>query len=263
MKIYLNGIATWEVPKYTYSDPHMGVRSISLTLEHPSNCLDESIDVPDFKDATVEYNGESFYISSAKPTGEKSTGSLNYKYTLVFKGAEDRLHSLIIRDLAEVSVNTFVSQGASFSISADLKVFSKLIENNLKYYIGDEWSVILNEDPLIESTESRIDVKSITAFELLQKAYELYNVRWKISGTTITIGYTPDEALHVFDYGKDGGLAKISRTVSDVGVYNRVIGSGGTRNIPMNYFTDRYSNFPADPNPVSDVANIKDRKSVV
>ena len=61
----------------------------------------------------------------------------------------------------------------------------------------------------------------------------------------------------VFDYGAEGGLVKITRTAPDMSIVNRLSGMGGTRNVPMNYFTSRYSNFPPDPNPINDTVYIR------
>ena len=48
---------------------------------------------------------------------------------------------------------------------------------------------------------------------------------------------------HVFDYGKEGGLVKITRTGQDASIVNRLTGGGGTRNLPQNYFTNRIYRF--------------------
>jgi len=58
---------------------------------------------------------------------------------------------------------------------------------------------------------------------------------------------TPDVIQHVFDYGYDGGLVKITRTAQSEPTINRLVGVGGSRNVPINYFTNRYSGFPVDP----------------
>ena len=74
--------------------------------------------LPNFNGAYVEYNGETYSISSSKPTAEKSNTSLDYIYTLIFKGEEDELTRRKVRDLALVSVDNYVSQGTIFSIYA-------------------------------------------------------------------------------------------------------------------------------------------------
>ena len=253
MKIYIGNKMVWDVPKYTFNDPHMGVRSISIEVEHPAHCLDSAIDVPDFKDAYVSYKGESYYISSAKPTGEKSNSNINYKYSLLFKGAEYELGFRKIRNLALTGIDTFISQGTRFSIYANLETYVQLIQTNLDYYYKESWIVNFTG----EAPEVRLDIDNMSVLELLQKSYEFYGVRWRVSGNQINIGYEPETVPYVFDYGVEGGLAKISRTAPTDGVYNRVIGSGGSRNLPVNYFSNRHPNFPLDPNPISGDVNIK------
>ena len=59
MNIYINNIAKWKVSRYDYLDPQMGLRSISLTINHPSNWIDgDAVEVADFTDAYVMYKGE-------------------------------------------------------------------------------------------------------------------------------------------------------------------------------------------------------------
>ena len=55
----------------------------------------------------------------------------------------------------------------------------------------------------------------------------------KVEGKTITIGYEPEQIEHIFDYGKEGGLVKITRTGQDASIVNRLTGGGGTRNLNL------------------------------
>lgn len=253
--IQKSGSNVWKVNDYTFNHPHMGIRRINLTIKHPSMYVDGNApDIADFADCYVVYDGECYGIASIKPTGSKDNTTLDYTYELTFKGTEEELTRRKVRDLALVGVDSFVSQGTSFSIYTNLSQFQQLLQNNLTYYFGDEWTVNLSAT----STDSvRIDVSNTTLFELLSKTYEYFGLRWKVEGKTITIGYEPEQIDHVFDYGKDGGLVKITRTGQDASIVNRLTGGGGTRNLPQNYFTDRYSDFAPDPNVVSDTVNIK------
>jgi len=132
IKVKINGVVKWQVNKYTVVDPQMGIRSISLTVTHPS----DNATVPSFVGAYVEYEGERYDIVNSKPTAEKGIDSINYKYNLVFYGQEAELQRRKIRNLATVGVDTFISQGTSFSLYADINQFKQLLENNLKYYFG-------------------------------------------------------------------------------------------------------------------------------
>ena len=256
IEVKIEGITKWQVNEYTFTDPQMGIRSISMTVKHPSMWAggDAVPEVADFNGAYVEYDGETYSISSSKPTAEKSNTSLDYIYTLIFKGEEDELTRRKVRNLALVSVDNYVSQGTIFSISATISQFAKLIENNLTHYFGDKWSVNLSA---LDSDTVQVDVNNISLWDLLVKTYEYYGVRWNIRGNVINIGVEPEYIEHVFDYGAEGGLVKITRTAPDMSIVNRLSGMGGTRNVPMNYFTSRYSNFPPDPNPINDTVYIR------
>ena len=256
IKVKINGVVKWQVNEYTVVDPQMGIRSISMTVKHPSMWAggDDVPEVADFNGAYVEYDGETYNISSSKPTAEKSNTSLDYIYTLIFKGEEDELTRRKVRNLALVSVDNYVSQGTIFSISATISQFANLIENNLTHYFGDKWSVNLSA---LDSDTVQIDVNNMFLWDLLVKTYEYYGVRWNIRGNVINIGVEPEYIEHVFDYGAEGGLVKITRTAPDMSIVNRLSGMGGTRNVPMNYFTSRYSNFPPDPNPINDTVYIR------
>lgn len=256
IEVKIDGITKWQVSEYTFTDPQMGIRSISMTVKHPSMWTggDAVPEVANFSDAYVEYNGETYNISSSKPTAEKSNTSLDYIYTLIFKGEEDELTRRKVRDLALVSVDNYVSQGTIFSISATISQFASLIENNLTHYFEDKWSINLSAP---DSDTVQVDVNNMFLWDLLVKTYEYYGVRWNIRGNVINIGVEPEYIDHVFDYGADGGLVKITRTAPDMSIVNRLSGMGGRRNVPMNYFTSRYSNFTPDPNPINDTVYIR------
>ena len=72
IEIKINGVVKWQVSEYTFTDPQMGVRNISMTVKHPSMWVDGTApDVADFTGAYVEYDGEGYNITSSKPTTEK------------------------------------------------------------------------------------------------------------------------------------------------------------------------------------------------
>jgi len=249
IEVKIGGVSKWKVNEYTFTDPQMGIRSISMSVAHPSSWVDGvAPEVADFTGAYVEYEGEQFYLSSSKPSAEKNTSTIDYTYTLIFKGSEDELTRRKVRDLAEAGVDNYVSQGTVFSIYANINQFVQLLQNNLNYYYENAWTINLagtSQDSV------RIDINNVFLLDLLQKTYEYFGLRFKVSGHTITIGYEPEEIYHVFDYGGDGGLVNITRTAPDASIVNRISGTGGSRNVPVNYFSDTYSKFDPDPNPIA------------
>ncbi len=197
IEVKINGVTKWQVNEYTFNDPQMGIRSINMTVKHPSMWVDGvAPDTADFTGAYVDYEGEKYSISSSKPTAEKSNTSLDYIYTLIFKGEEDELTRRKVRNLALVSFDNYVSQGTTFSIYADINQFKQLLENNLKHYFGSKWSINLS---VLSSDSVRIDVSNVTLWDLLSKTYEYFGVRFNIRGNTINIGYEPEEIYHAFD----------------------------------------------------------------
>ena len=183
--IQQSGVNKWKVNDFTFIASHMDIRKINMTVKHPSMFIGEDVpDIANFADCYIIYDNERYDIASIKPTGSKDNTSLDYTYELTFKGAEEQLTRRKVRDLALVGVDNFISQGTSFSIYANLSQFQQLLQNNLTYYFGSEWTVALSAT----STDSvRIDVSNTTLFELLSKTYEYFGLRWKVEGKTITI----------------------------------------------------------------------------
>ena len=255
IEVKKDGVVKWLVNDYTFTEPQMGIRSINMTVKHPSMWVDgPAPSIADLKGAYVEYEGERYNISSSKPTAEKSNASIDYIYNIILKGEEDELTRRKVRNLAKAGIDNFISQGTIFSIYADINQFKQLLDNNLKYYFGSKWTINLAP---VESERVFVDVNNIYVWDLLLKIYEYYGLRWFIRNKTIYIGHEPDVIQHVFDYGGDSGLVKITRTAPDTELINRLTGVGGSRNIPVNYFTNRYAGFPVDPNPINTVVDIK------
>jgi len=67
IKVKINGVVKWQVNEYTVVDPQMGIRSISLTVTHPS----DNATVPSFVGAYVEYEGERYDIVTLEAYSRK------------------------------------------------------------------------------------------------------------------------------------------------------------------------------------------------
>ena len=242
-----NGVEfEYDVNDFTFQESDMGESNVSLSLKLPVS-VDPGFD----KSMYVEYKGERFYLSNTEPQSFKDISSLMYTYNLIFDSERTDLKRRMVRDLAWNGIDTYISQGQVFSTNATLSDFFTLILHNLTDCFGSKWTVDVNPS-LSQPNSVKIDVSNSYIWDLLLKTYEYYGVRWKIvsisGGMCIKVGYPADEISHVFEYGGDTGLTKITRELSGTKVVNRLRGVGGTRNLPTNYFTDRYSTFPADPN---------------
>ena len=259
----------YQINGFTFSEAEMGDSTITLTLSIPIRkeiVSGSLVDVfaPSFsKEWFVSYKGERFYLTTTKPEGTKSISSLSYEYSLIFDSERSDLKTRMIRDLASLGNDTFVSQGQVFNLYANLVLFFDLIQKNLTDCFGSKWVVDINENLIPDTTKLEYNMLTVSnsfIWDLLLKTYEYYGVRWKIvSGTTMTIkvGYEADEISHIFQYGDTTGLTKITRATTASKAVNRLRGTGGTRNLPTNYFTNRYIGFPVDPNPIAGLFSFK------
>jgi len=268
-----NGTATpWNIAVYTFTEVDMGDVTITLTLALPAD-----VD-PQFSTSMyVEYKGEQFFLSTINPQTTKDITNLQYQYALVFNSQRNDLKIRMVRDLVALTSGQYVSQGLVFSQNLGLSDFFKLLQLNLTDcfgYIGNtntpkwfidvatnfintidkDWAAVNN--PALDVANSvEISISNSFIWDLLLKTYEYYGIRWQIisvaGGMAIRVGYPSDEIVQVFQYGGDTGLTKITRELTTNKVVNRLRGQGGTRNVPTNYFTSRYSNFPPDPNPLN------------
>lgn len=57
-------------------------------------------------------------------------------------------------------------------------------------------------------------------WDVVQKIYDLFGVRWSIEGREIKIGYPTEEVAHTFEYGFKGGLLKVERHAQSVDIRN-------------------------------------------
>ena len=236
----------YNVYEYTFSESVMGESTISLTL------YVEPTKVETFgTDYFVTYAGNKYYLKTKLPTGQKSTDSLMYEYTLVFTDVSYQLRRRIVRDLATTADDTLVSKGTAFQLYGNFNTYKQLLEKNLTYSVGAAWAIdVKTGTPNINSV--MMDINNLYIWDLLLKSYEYFGVRWTIELVddinTIKFGYDTTNILHTFKY-KDG-LSKIVRSAEADASFNRISGTGGTRNIPINYFSNRNTNYPADPNPI-------------
>lgn len=244
-----------KVNGFTFSESDMGDASINLILSLPASTS------PAFsKLMRTEYKNENFYLTTTEPQASKDVGGLNYNYTLLFDSERSELKRRMVRDLALSGVDTYVSQGLVFGFNADLNGFCGLLQRNLNDCFGNRWIIDINPE-ITQPNSARVEVSNSYIWDLLLKMYELYGVRWKIAASVshmvIKVGYPADAVNHVFEYGSDSGLTRITRENQNAKIVNRLRGTGGTRNLPVNYFTDRYTEFAPDPNPIQGSLNFK------
>ena len=188
----------YNVYEYTFSESVMGESTISLTL------YVEPTKVETFgTDYFVTYAGNKYYLKTKLPTGQKSTDSLMYEYTLVFTDVSYQLRRRIVRDLATTADDTLVSKGTAFQLYGNFDTYKQLLEKNLTYSVGAEWAIdVKTGTPNINSV--MMDINNLYIWDLLLKSYEYFGVRWTIELVddinTIKFGYDSTEILHTFKY---------------------------------------------------------------
>ena len=223
---YIDGINAFE-----FNEVDMGESSISTSI-----MLDAKID-PDFKpDWSVEYLGEKFILDSILPSGIKDNSSMRYKYSLIFKSEIQELKKYPFLDMVDLGSGNQLPSVSSFSFQGTLTEFIDRYNLNLKYYVGDKWSMVYDSQDPIPTKSITVSVSNASLWSMLTQIYDLYEVRWIRDGYSIKVGALASEIEHIFEYGKNNGLYSIERVNPNADLYTRLIGVGGSTNMPESYF---------------------------
>ena len=244
-----------EITNFTVNEVDMGESVITMDVYFGPE------EEPGFNlNWTVQYNGETYHLKSYAPPGIKDLKSLRYKYTLTFVSEREDLKFYPFSNIIKLTDGTLQTIGMKFAFLADLTEFVGRLRDNLAYYYGARWKVILNPDMEINPFRATVSVDKTTIWDVLTQLYELYSVRWSIEEDngqiSIKIGFPSPEIEHIFDYGDvpmdeanaDGtGLVSIQRVNDQTDIYTRLIGRGSTRNLPYRYFKGAAGAFVGDP----------------
>lgn len=244
-----------EITNFTVNEVDMGESVITMDVYFGPE------EEPGFNlNWTVQYNGETYHLKSYAPPGIKDLKSLRYKYTLTFVSEREDLKFYPFSNIIKLTDGTLQTIGMKFAFLADLTEFVGRLRDNLAYYYGARWKVILNPDMEINPFRATVSVDKTTIWDVLTQLYELYSVRWSIEEDngqiSIKVGFPSPEIEHIFDYGDvpmdeanaDGtGLVSIQRVNDQTDIYTRLIGRGSTRNLPYRYFKGAAGAFVGDP----------------
>lgn len=244
-----------EITNFTVNEVDMGESVITMDVHFGPE------EEPGFNlNWTVQYNGETYHLKSYAPPGIKDLKSLRYKYTLTFVSEREDLKFYPFSNIIKLTDGTLQTIGMKFAFLADLTEFVGRLRDNLAYYYGARWKVILNPDMEINPFRATVSVDKTTIWDVLTQLYELYSVRWSIEEDngqiSIKVGFPAPEIEHIFDYGDvpmdetnaDGtGLVSIQRVNDQADIYTRLIGRGSTRNLPYRYFKGAAGAFVGDP----------------
>lgn len=232
----------------------MGDRTISAQVK-----IDGSI-VPDFSyDWEVEFKGERYIQPLRQPQASKGNESMRSTIDLVFYHKTIwQLKRYYFVEMTSTESGTAIADQYIASLGLNLYDFCVAFQKVLDHYFDGEISIDLN--PNLDYTKG-VQFMSISysyIWDVLQKMYEVYGVRWHIEGNTIKVGYPSPILSHTFQYGYEGGLLQVERQVQDANIRNSLLGRGGEQNLPAYYFKEapEGSLFASDPDAIPELANI-------
>lgn len=237
----------------------MGEKTITATIK-----IDGDI-VPDFSTPwEVRFRGESFIMPLREPQGSKTNTSLNSTFELTFyHKAIYELKRYFFCTMQPLDSGTAVADKYLASVSLNLKDFVTLFNQVLNYYYNGTITAELNPEWAYAIEPTNIEISNSYIWDVLQKLYDLYAVRWQIDTVEdkyiIRIGYNTLNSSHIFKYGFEGGLLSIERSIQDDNIRNRIIGRGGSKNLPYRYFKrkdESQPSFQADPDWIPELQNI-------
>lgn len=232
----------------------MGDRTISAQVE-----IDGSI-APDFSyDWVVEFKGERYIQPLRQPQASKGVESRCSTIDLVFYHKTIwQLKRYYFVEIASTNSGTAIADQYIASLNLNLSGFCVAFQEVLDHYFDGQINIDLN--PNLNDTKG-VQFMSISyshIWDVLQKVYEVYGVRWTIEGNTIKVGYPTTVLSHTFQYGYEGGLLQVERQVQDANIRNSLLGRGGEQNLPVYYFKEapEGSLFASDPDAIPELANI-------
>lgn len=238
----------------------MGEKTISAQVK-----IDGSI-APDFSfDWEVEFQGERYIQPLREPQASKGNESICSVIDLTFyhKTIYD-LKRYFFVEMASTGSGTAMADKYIADLNVNLGEFKVALQNVLNYYheIGylDE-PITINLNPEWEYAEEKqyVQIQYTHIWDVVQKIYDLFGVRWSIEGREIKIGYPTEEVAHTFEYGFEGGLLKVERQVQSADIRNSLLGRGGSKNLPYRYFKEtdpKNPSFKADPDAIPELADI-------
>lgn len=232
----------------------MGDRTISAQVKIDGNI------VPDFSyDWEVEFKGERYIQPLRQPQASKGNESMRSTIDLVFYHKTIwQLKRYYFVEMTSTESGTAIADQYIASLGLNLSDFCVAFQKVLDHYFDGEISIDLN--PNLDYTKG-VQFMSISysyIWDVLQKMYEVYGVRWAIEGNTIKVGYPSTILSHTFQYGYEGGLLQVERQVQDANIRNSLLGRGGEQNLPAYYFKEapEGSLFASDPDAIPELANI-------
>ena len=228
---------------YSFTTQLMGDTSISGDVFTNKGLADISDDEWRYK-CYINYNNEVYRLYKS-PVREKNNDNLLYKYNCTFKPESEKLKSLDFLDLVP---NSTISTGLNSVIfNGNIVEFKDRLQANLDR-LNDGWTVYLHNS-VDTSVFKQVTIDGSKIFDALSVIFDIYNLKYTISGKSVYIGYPSDTISKQFAWGRTNGLYSIVKTPTEDKVLSRVRGCGSTKNMPFNYYRDsnRFKNIDGTP----------------
>ena len=213
-------------------------------------------------DWEVEFKGERYIHAIREPQASKGNDSICSIFDLTFQHwTIYQLRRYYFVEMTSIASGTAIADKYIASLGLNLKNFCVAFQRVLDYYYKgqDAITIDLNSNWLYDEEASYIEINYTHIWDVLQKMYEVFGVRWHIEGKTIKVGYQTKEVAHTFEYGFEGGLLKVERQVQSADIRNSLLGRGGEKNLPYRYFKDvdeQNPSFQADPDWIPELVGI-------
>lgn len=250
--------ATLETATATIAD--MGDRTITSQVKIAGDV------VPDFSyDWEVEFKGERYIHPVRTPQGTKDNASRKSKIDLVFQHwAIYEMKRNYFVEMASTTAGTAITDKYIASLGLNLGDFVTAFNLVLDHYFDGRIVIRLNPEWQYDAEPKFVSISYSYIWDVLQQMHEIYGVRWTLKTNAdgvceILMGYPAEEVSHIFEYGFEGGLLSVQRQVQSTDIRNRLLGRGGSKNLPYRYFKDKDPNnplFEADPDWIPELANI-------
>lgn len=235
-----------EISAFTADYKRMGnAPTITCTVKH-KNCLDN---VWTYGVCTV-FNNERFYLKQI-PSSSFSNKDARYIHELELCSERVQLDNVFVFDVVSPNVTTIdrpVSNNTNFSFFGTIEEFAQRLNYSLVYtklqevntngeYVSGYRVVVDNG---IVSEGKLVTIENKVFSEVLQEAFNTFEIPYYFVGKDIHLGYAPNPITEVFQYGAENSLLSIKKENAKTKVINRITGTGCEDNIPY-YYPNRSS----------------------
>lgn len=204
-----------------------GAPSISCTIMHHL-CLDKMWTY----NVYATFNGEKFFIKQI-PSSSFDNTNARYKHEVELVSERIVLDNVYFYDVVdEADYSKPVSNSTSFTFFGDIHEFAHRLNQSLKYSkVG--YNVVVDDG--ISSEAKQVSFQDQVFSNVLQEAFNTYEIPYYFDGKTIHIGFTNNAITKTFKYGSDESLLSIQKQNANYKIVNRVTGVGSSDNIPYYY----------------------------